>query len=148
MDFFIGVAIVAIITGGVTSAFSARHPSRFVMWLTAYLVLVVGVIQIGLASIYKLITLPVGWLIVLGFILFNLGNIAVIIGRWLKSWHKQARFVVYLGGLLLAIAMIIMGGLSFAASFSWAQVIFLSLVVIILVTMPIGLVLSARPHKL
>lgn len=147
MDFFIAVAIVAIVAGGVISAFSARRPSRFVMWLTAYLVLVVGIVQIGLVFSYRLMNLPTEWPIALGFILFNLGNLAVMFGRWLKGRSSRARFIVYTGGILLAIAMIIMGGLAFTVSFSWTQVLFLSLVIIILVSMPIGLILSAKPHK-
>jgi len=147
MNAFSALAIIAIITGGMLSAFSARTPSRFIMWATAYLVLVVGIVQLGLVFGWQLLELPHTLIGVSAFILFNLGNSAVLWGRWLKGRKESARIIVYIGGVLLAISMMLLGGAALSAHPSWALFPFLTLVVIVLVSMPIGLVLSTRPHK-
>lgn len=147
MEVFHALAILAIISGGVISAFSARHPSRFAMWVTAYLVLVVGVIQAGFVISWQSLTLLASWPAIIAFSLFNIGNGAVIYGRWLKGKKKTAHYVVYLGGALIALSMIILGILSLGAPLTWAHSGFLALIIVILVSMPIGLFLSARPHK-
>lgn len=147
MEVFHALAILAIISGGVISAFTARRPTRFAMWATAYLVLVVGVIQAGFVISWHSLMLPASWPAILAFSLFNIGNGAVIYGRWLKGKKEAARYTVCLGGALIAISMVILGILSLSVPITWAHSGFLALVVVILVSMPIGLVLSARPHK-
>jgi len=147
MEFFGIVAALAIVTGGTISAFTARRPTRFAMWVTAYLVLIVGVVQAGLLFGWQQLGSPLlGWAAT-AFVLYNLGNIGVIAGRWLKGKESWARYIVYGGGALLGIAMLILGGLSLTVTFSWVHAILLAFIVIILVSMPIGLWLSARSHK-
>ena len=75
------VGSVAIIAGGMIAAFSANAPSREAMWLSAYLVLVVGVIQIaiGVGFIVFVKKELSRRLLIAPLTLFNLGNAAVIV---------------------------------------------------------------------
>lgn len=144
MNFFIIISFLAICLGGVLSAFTARKPTRFVMWLTAYLVLIVGVAQLGLAYSWLELNLHPGWVTIAAFIVYNFGNIAVMLGRSLKGRTKWAKYFVYKGGVLLAISMAILLWGANGVALSWASVLFYTLTTIILVSMPIGLVLSSR----
>ena len=146
MEFFSIVAIAAVAGGGIISAFRARRPTRFVMWLTAYLVLVEGLIQFGLVTSWQRLDLSVGWVVILAFSVYNLGNAAVITGRVLRGRLVQARRIVYLGSTLLATAMLLFIWTIRDTAMSWGLVWFVVLIVILFVSMPIGTVLSARRH--
>jgi hypothetical protein len=144
MEFFSIVAIAAIASGGTIAAFRARRPTRFVMWLTAYLVLIEGLVQFGLATSWQQLNVSASWIVIAAFLMYNFGNIAVIVGRALKSRLSQARWVTYLGGALLIIATLLLVWAARHATLSWWLVWFAILVVIILVSTPIGLVFSSR----
>ena len=137
-------AVVTIAAGGTIAAFSARRPTRFVMWLTAYLVLIGGLMQLGLAIGVQQLRIPIDWLVITAFLLYNLGNVAVIIGRALKARLSRARYIVSLGGVLLAASMLGLVWSVHHLSGSWTLAWFLILVTIILISMPIGLILSSR----
>lgn len=146
MEFFSIVAVIAIAGGGVISAFWARRPTRFVMWLTAYLVLIEGLVQLGLVISWQQLDLPAGWGAVLAFIIYSLGNAAVITGRALKGRLGQAQKVVYLGSVLLTVSMLLLVWAVRDVVMSWDLVWLMALVVVVLVSMPIGTILSARRH--
>ncbi|TXG76232.1 hypothetical protein E6Q11_05010 [Candidatus Dojkabacteria bacterium] len=147
MIFFSCLAILAIIAGGVVSAFSAKKPTRFMMWMTAYLVLIAGIVQIGLIFGWYLLDIAFTAPVIIAFILYNLGNISVIIGRAMKGKKSWARYAVYAGGVALGIAMIILGIQSMTVELSVTHGVLLAYIAVILITMPIGLVLSARSHR-
>ena len=144
MNLFIILSFLAICAGGVLAAFTARKPTRFIMWLTAYLVLIVGVAQLGLAYSWLELNLHTGWITVFAFIVYDFGNIAVILGRALKGQTKWAKYFVYKGGVLLAVSMAILLYGAHGVALSWTSVLFYALTIIILVSMPIGLMLSSR----
>lgn len=141
---FFVLSVLAIVAGGILSAFSARRPTRLTAWASAYLVLVVGVIQAGLAAAWYGLKQPGSAVGVLAFILYNLGNAAVLSGTILRMRHRSAAAFVDWGGILIAAAMV---GLLLALTgtpLSPLSVIVIVLVAIIAVSMPIGLYLS---HK-
>lgn len=146
MDAFYYFSFIAIIAGGIISAFTARTPTRLMMWLTAYLVLVVGVVQFGLIYCWNQLDITSSWLSVTGFIVYNIGNIAVIAGRILKGKHA-ALWYVCLGGVALAISMILLIASTWTAPFNIPHFVYLTFAVVILISMPIGVTMSARRQK-
>lgn len=79
---FVAVGIAAILLGGLIAAAVAHEPSRNMVWMVAYLVLVAGLAQIafGLGQIV-LADKTIGTVLVVSeFLLFNLGNAGVISG--------------------------------------------------------------------
>ena len=136
---FFTLSLLAITAGGVISAFTARKPSRLTSWVSAYLVLVVGIIQFGLVSLWNQLGQPGDTITLLAFIAYNLGNLAVVIGTILK--RKAA--LVNLGGMLIALAMVLFLTIPWGTKLSWALIGWIALAVVILVSMPIGLVLSS-----
>lgn len=95
-------AVLAIVGGGLISGVLAHAPSRPVMWLVAYLVLVVGVAQVALAAgqIWLAASPASRVLLVSEWALFNAASVLVIAGTLLGNgaW-------VNIGALLLAAAL-------------------------------------------
>jgi hypothetical protein len=114
------------------------------VWLVAYLVLVEGLVQFGLSRGWQQLGLPTDGLALLAFLFYNIGNGAVMSGRILKSRLPRALSLINLGGALLAVSMLLLAYAVRHTAFSWNLAWFLGLVVIILVSMPVGLLLSAR----
>lgn len=141
------LSILAIVLGGLISAFSARKPTRFTSWVSAYLVLVVGVIQLGLVTMWHQLGQPENAIALAAFLFYNLGNLGVITGTMSKKTLSYYPVLVNLGGILIALAMALLLLAIRSLSFSGALVVFVVLAVIILVSMPIGLVLSSKRHK-
>jgi hypothetical protein len=138
---FEGLGLLAIAAGGLLAAFSARRPTRLKTWMSAYLVLVAGLVQFGLAVGWQRLGSSGGATAIVAFVLFNIGNIFVMLGTAQKQrWAALVR----LGGLFLAVTMLLLAWAVKSAAASWTLAWFLALVLIILVTMPIGLTLSAR----
>ena len=96
--------VLAIIAGGMLSAVLAHAPTRPVMWLVAYLVLVVGVAQIALGDgQVRLASPPVSRaLLASQWLLFNGGNGLVMAGRLLACPAAIAA-----GALALATALVL-----------------------------------------
>lgn len=147
MNFIIILSYFAIIAGGVLSAFTARTPTRLTMWVVAYLVLVAGIIQLGLSYSWLALKLPTTAIPLSAFIFYNFGNAAVVIGRVLKGRSRWAKYLVFRGGALLAISMIGLIWSAWGVTLSWTSVLFYTFAVVILVSMPIGLTLSARRNS-
>ena len=102
------VALLGVVVGGAISAVLAHAPARPVMWLVAYLVLVVGVAQGALALVQAGVALrpPSRGLVAAQCITFNLANALVIAGTLLAhpAW-------VSAGAVLLVVALgLFMGG--------------------------------------
>lgn len=72
----------AIIAGGLVAAATAHHPAQKIVWLSAYLVLIVGVIQCVFGVGQALLSEPVprATRVRTEWIVFNLGNAGVIAG--------------------------------------------------------------------
>ncbi len=142
-----GFGATAVVAGGILAAATASASSQPAAWATAYLVLVVGVVQIALAvGLGLLAPRPVTWAMQAGlFALFNLGNAAVLVGTLLDGsggGEGGEVWIVDAGGALLAVAMVLCIYLVRGARRGWLLAAFVSVVVVILVSMPIGLVLA------
>lgn len=146
VDLFGTVGILAIVSGGLLAAFSANRPTRFKIWASAYLVLVVGVIQLGLAIGWQQLGMSSEIPAVPAFIIYNLGNICVVYGTVQKQHLHKPTVLVNIGGALLATSMLLLLWTARTAEASWALTWFVALVIVILVSMPVGLTLSARRH--
>lgn len=147
-DTFSALSVLAIVAGGVLSAFSARRPTRQTAWASAYLVLIVGIIQLGLVAIWRGLGHPGAVATACALLIYNLGSGGVIVGTLLKARLRHYRALVNLGGGLIAAAMVLLllAVAKSRASLPLAE--FIALVIVILVSMPVGLVLSGRRHKL
>lgn len=147
MQAFEIISVLAIIAGGLVAAFSAKRPSRVASWASAYLVLVVGIIQLGLAVAWQALAGASSSLALAAFIIYNLGNASVLAGTIYKARLKRYSLVVNCGGALLALAMVLLLLAPNYAKFSWPLAAFVALAIIILVSMPIGLTISSRRHR-
>jgi hypothetical protein len=84
---FLVVALAAIVAGGLVAAVTAHAPSRALVWMVAYLVLVVGVAQaaLGAGQAWLATSAPSARLVTLQCLLFNLGSAGVIAGTLMAS---------------------------------------------------------------
>lgn len=140
---FGALGVDAILAGGLLAAFTASRPSQFYSWATAYLVLVVGVLQIAFSiSLYLLAKKPDSKTVALSFILYNLGNLCVVLGTALKNTWQNHTIIVDLGGLLLAVAMLVFMFAVRDAKKTWLRTIFYTLTAVIFISIPIGLLLA------
>ena len=99
---FASTGLAAILAAGALSAALAHAPTRAAMWLTAYLVLVVGVAQIALGvGQARLASRPLTpALLGSEWLLFNGANALVISGRLLVRPNAVA-----VGAVVLAMAL-------------------------------------------
>lgn len=79
---FAALGAGAIVAGGLVAAVVAHHPAEHPVWMSAYLVLIVGVAQIvfGAGQAWLSAGVPGPRLRAGEWIVFNLGNLGVIIG--------------------------------------------------------------------
>lgn len=138
------IGMVSIVSGGMLTAFTARRPARFTAWLSAYLVLVSGVVQYGLANGWQQLGLQSRGIAIAAFVAYNVGNAAVMTGTAAKSHPRRHVALVNTGGAILAISMVLLLWSVRHAEVTSTLVWLTILTIIILVSMPAGLVLSAR----
>lgn len=145
---FDSLGFLAVAAGGFFVAFSAKKPSRLVNWASAYLILIVGLVQIGFGhSLNHLLGDGSMWPPILAFIAYNLGNLGVLLGTILKYKQSKTTPLVNVGGLLLAISIIIMLVTVWGSARSWQLILFTVASLTILISMPIGLTLSSRQRQ-
>lgn len=136
---FAGVGLAAVVAGGMIAAAIAHAPTEPLVWLVAYLVLIVGVAQAALGvGQHRLADsrLSPAWLWS-EFALYNLGNAGVIAGTLLDLTP-----LVDAGGILLVVALIgfLLGSRGAGKSaLRWPYRI---LIVLLLISVPIGLLLA------
>lgn len=135
----------AILIAGLLSAFSAHTPSEFIMWACAYLILIVGGVQLLIGYVpSKQRSMPsrsLAWAIYLSF---NMGSIAVLFGTAIKTVSPIAPYLVGVGGLAVAISLVfcLLSARRLPASLlTTSYVIILGTV---LISVPIGLILSTH----
>jgi hypothetical protein len=138
---FLALGGAAIIGGGLVAAIQAHQPVQVLVWMSAYLVLVVGVVQIvfGAGQAWLSGRAPaVGW-IAAEWVVFNLGNAGVIAGTLCD------RFAWVLAGTALFAAGILLFllGTRGAVRRGWA-VGYRVLLGLILLSSLVGLALSIR----
>lgn len=142
------IGVLCVLSGGLVAAVTAPKPTEHSTWAAAYLVLVGGVAQIGLAlgqamfsartSTRLVAVQSVGW---------NVGNAAVLGGTLLG-----VTVLVDAGCALLVMALVLLGrGVSpagarpAAGGAKWYLYGYRLLVLILLISIPVGLVLARVP---
>ncbi|WP_349897465.1 hypothetical protein [Parafrigoribacterium soli] len=134
------LGVVAIIGGGLLSAVTASVTNRQLAWLVAYLVLVVGIAQIGLGAGQAWLARrsPAASTMWGQFVLFLLGNAGVAIGTMLAI-----PVLVDVGGALLVAALaLFLAAVVRSSRGGWLRWLYLALVATLLVSIPIGLLLA------
>lgn len=104
---FAALGGAAIIAGGLVAAAVARHPAQQLVWMSAYLVLIVGVAQcvFGVGQALLSQRAPAAALVWIEWVVFNLGNAGVIAGT-LSGWFALvfAGTVLFVAGIALFLA--------------------------------------------
>ena len=136
---------ISIIAGGLLAAVTAISPTRHATWAAAYLVLVVGVAQLGIGVGQALLApkTPSSRLITAELLTWDIGNAGVIAGTLLNRVG-----LVDLGGVLLAVSLILflLGVRGHAGQKRWLLYGYRLLIAIVLVSIPIGLIISRSAH--
>lgn len=140
---FVSVGVVAIVAGGLVAAAIAHEPSRDLVWLVAYLVLVVGVAQcgLGLGQAGLMASVPGRMRVGSEWTLFNCGNIAVIVGT------LAGRFAIVAAGtaaLLIALGLFVQATRSVDKTRLWQA--YHGLLAVVAIGAVAGLGLSALKH--
>lgn len=144
MKAFAFVSCSAIVAGGLVAAITG--PAGFVngSWVAAYLVLVVGVGQLGLGVGQALLAADVpsgrrrGWQLVV----YNLSSIAVVVGTLTDSVA-----IVVAGGAMLFIAlMLFLAAVRRSGEHRRHLAIYRLLLATLAVSIPVGLSLSVLRH--
>lgn len=142
-------AVVTTIAGGLVAAAVAHAPTEKPVWASAYLVLVAGLGQAGLALGRGLLASrpPTSGAMARDFVVFALGNAGVIIGTLV-----DVTWLVDVGGALLVVALALMiwgvrteksapprRPVPWMARLLW---LYRVLAAVLLVSIPIGLVVA------
>ena len=142
---FLLVGSVAIIAGGLVAAISRPTDFELGSWVAAYLVLVGGVAQIGLGVGQALMAdrPPVPDPMRIELVSWNLAVVLTIAGTLADS-----PALTTIGGVATVVALVsFLGGVRRGRSRSrWPLALYRALAVVVLVSTPIGLVLSWTRH--
>ncbi len=137
---FASLGLAAVIAGGLIAAATAHAPSETLVWLVAYLVLIVGVAQIalGVGQYWLAGRAPARTRLWVEFAAFNLGNAGVIVGTLI-----DVAPLVDAGGVLVVVALILflMGGRG-ASRGGGLRHLYRILILLLLISVPIGLLLT------
>lgn len=136
---FTVLGVAAIIIGGLIAAATAHQPTQHLMWVVGYLVLVVGVAQcvLGEGQARLAADPPIKAIVRTQWLLFNIGNIGVIVGTLTQSFGLLAA-----GTILFALAMVWFSlGIRGGGRSIW-RICYLALVLVLLVSSLVGLFLS------
>lgn len=136
---FVAVGAACVVAGGLVAAVTAPAPTEHGSWAAAYLVLVGGVAQIALAlgQSWLAPAAPSRRLLAGEYVAWSLGNAAVLIGTL-----AEVPAVVDIGGALLVAALAIFAIAVRGGRRHWALLVYRALVVLMLVSIPVGLVLD------
>ncbi|WP_022885645.1 hypothetical protein [Glaciibacter superstes] len=138
---FLVFGTTAIIAGGLVAAVTGPLQWERGSWVAAFLVLVGGVAQVALGAAQHALTPrhPSPATVVTELLAWNLGGAAVIVGTLVRM-----PLVVDAGGILLVVALVALlrAVRSGAARPRWALLTYRCLLVVLIVSIPIGLVLA------
>lgn len=141
---FAVVGVACIVAGGLISAIAASSPSENSSWAVAYLVLVGGVAQVVVGVLQsRLVARPLSPAFLLAeFLTWNLGNAAVIAGQLLGY-----QFVLDAGGVVLGASLLLLlaGVRGVLPTTAWERrslYAYRLVLLIVLVSIPIGLVVG------
>lgn len=136
---FVALGVAAIVGGGLAAAAVAPHPTSQLVWMSAYLVLVVGVVQIvfGAGQARLASVPPAAGFLTAEWLVFNLGNAAVIAGTLLGRF-----WIVFAGTLCFATGIaLFLSGTRKTAGGGWVLA-YRVLLILIFVSSLVGLGLS------
>lgn len=139
---FLVLGTACVVAGGLVAAAVAMAPSELGSWAAAYLVLVGGVAQVALGAGQALLApRPPGRRAVIAELAgWNVGNGAVLAGTLLAAtWLADIGGVALIAALALAIAAT-RGAVRRPA---WPLHVYRTLLALVLVSIPVGLVLAA-----
>ena len=135
----------AIVVGGLVAAVTDPLGWAVGSWAAAYLVLVAGAAQVAYGLLQRPLarTAPSTGMVTWQLVLFNLGNAAVIIGTVVDT-----PAIVYVGSGLLVIALVLFLAAvrHRTAAHPLAVWTYRAITAILLVSIPIGSVLSTLRH--
>lgn len=137
---FLATGIAGTVAGGLVAAITAAVPTEHGAWVAAYLVLVVGVAQIGIGIGQAVLAsgTPSWRVVATEFGVYNGGNAAVILGTLLALPP-----LVDVGGLLLVLALaLLLVTTRGAEGPRWVRYLFRVLLLVLLISIPIGSLLS------
>ncbi|HET7662999.1 MAG TPA: hypothetical protein VFK31_05095 [Rhodanobacteraceae bacterium] len=139
---FLITALVAMLVAGFTAAATAHAPTRLLMWMVAYLVLVAGVAQgvLGLGQALLPARLPSSRWRAVEWGLFNFGNVGVIAGT---LWASAAWVVVGTVLFVASLAAFLFGVRG--AGRGWLLLAFRVVLVVTCIGACVGLALSIKP---
>lgn len=141
---FATLGLTSVILGGLLAAATASTPSHLASWAVAYLVLVSGVAQAGLGLGQAVLVNQLARLLVAAQLMgWNLGNVAVLVGTAL-----DVTLLVDVGGVLLVATLVAFAPAARPApaprapALRWCRYGYALLVLVLLLSVPIGLVLA------
>jgi hypothetical protein len=142
---FIALGSISIVAGGLVAAVTAVSPTRHTTWAAAYLVLVVGVAQLAIGTGQALLApqIPSSRLITAELLTWDIGNAGVIAGTLMSRVA-----LVDVGGALLAISLVLflLGARGHTGRNRWLLYLYRLLITIVLVSIPMGLIISRHAH--
>lgn len=140
---FAALGAAAVIAGGLVAAASAHHPEQLLVWMSAYLVLIVGVAQIvfGAGQAWLSARMPAAGSLAVEWIVFNLGNALVIAGTLLGHF-----LLVFVGTALFAVGIALFLLLTRGARHKGWLVAYRVLLGLIFLSSLVGLALSTLGH--
>lgn len=137
---FVMFGVAAVIAGGMVAAAVAHRPVQLMVWMSAYLVLIVGVAQVvfGAGQAWLTARSPGATWVATEWVIFNLGNAGVIAGTLAGSFA-----LVLLGTALFAVGVaLFLAGTRGGARRGWLGA-YRALLGLIFVSSLVGLALSA-----
>ena len=134
---------VSIVAGGLAAAVTGPTEWDHGSWVAAFLVLVGGVAQIGIAAGQSELTPspPTPRFVALECALWNVAGLIVIAGTLLAS-----PLTVTIGSVVLVAALVLAAVAARGVGRSWLLVPYRALLVLLLVSTPIGIALSWTRH--
>lgn len=136
------LGVAAIVAGGLLAARTSAQPVSALVWLVAYLVLVVGLAQyaLGLGQARLAAGAPSLSFVTLEWLVFNLGNAATILGTLAGEMLWSVA-----GSLLVAIATLQFAWGAFGArSHPWWRMAYYAVDAIIFASAITGVILAVR----
>lgn len=138
---FVLAGLLGIVAGGIAAAVAGPTGWESGSWVAAYLVLALGVGQIGLGVGQATLaaTVPTHGAIRAELIAWNVGSLAVVLGTLATS-----PLVVTSGGVAMMITLVLcaMAIRATRTTYVWAARGYVGLIAILVISIPIGLTLS------
>lgn len=140
---FVLLGSACVVGGGLLSAAVAPAATYHSSWAVAYIVLIAGVAQaaLGVGQTALADSLPTHRVLVAELLCWNLGNAAVVVGTLL-----DVDAVLYVGCLLLIYTLVLVLRTIRGAAPGRLLTVIRVIVVILLVSIPVGIVMQTLTH--